>query len=374
MRTAAKKKLLIVNKAFWPSIGGVEETARELAEAASTDFDVTILAVAEGEERRQYRCGHSSVVKVPLHARPLSTPLSLEFMSAYRTLAKCADVIHIHSPYPPAELAFVTTPSRARAVITYHFDVVRQRALAPLYAPLIRRALIRCDRIVVSNPNLARTSPMLKNLSWKVSVAPPGIDFGDFQLSGDELPLVRNIRSPYRRPIVLFVGRLVYYKGVDFLIKAIRGVEAELVVIGRGPLEPQLRQLASREGVADRVHFLGGLSRTELKLQFHACDLFVLPSVARSEAFGLVLLEAMAAGKPLITTELGTGTSWVNDHSRTGLVVPPGNVDALGQAIKSLLEDPTRRSCMSQAARKRVREVFSYQGFCRGYLEAYTGR
>jgi rhamnosyl/mannosyltransferase len=366
-----RPRLLVATKAYRPVIGGIEETARDVAQIASAEFAATVLAVSESRADSTESDGTVTVVKTARLAKVFSAPLSLGYARAFRRLAQEADVIHVHSPYPPAELALVTSRPRARVVITYHFDLVRQRAVAPLYSPLLHAALERADRIVVSNPNLRHSSPNLRSYQDKIKVVSPGVDLTLFELAPAEANRVRELRSRFTRPLVLFVGRLVYYKGTRYLVRAVADVDVDLVIIGEGPLEGSLRRLADRLGIADRVRFLNHLPKAELIRYFQACDLLVLPSVARSEAFGLVLIEAMACGKPTISTEIGTGTSWINQHRKTGLVVPPRDSRALAAAIKELLGDPARRAEYGRAARARAQETFSFEKFAEGYLSVY---
>jgi len=367
----ARPRLLLVNKSFWPHVGGMEETVRDLARIATSRWDVTVLCVSEDAAGLDGTHESYRVVRVGRMAQLLSTPLSIRFQATYQRLASQSDVIHIHSPYPPAELAAATTRTDGRLVVTYHFDVVRQKFLGPLHRPLLHAVLRRADAIVCSSPNLAATSPMLAPYHSKIVIIPPGIDAGRLGLAATESQLVSAIRARYTRPRVLFVGRLVYYKGIEYLIKAAAEVDIDLLIVGRGSLERPLRELASEMGILDRTHFLSYLSDCELKLYYHACDVFVLPSIARSEAFGLVLLEAMAAGKPLVTTELGTGTSWVNLNGQTGIVVPPASPTELAAAIKALVAKPELARRYALAAEKRVREVLSRGQFASKSLTLY---
>lgn len=366
-----KPRVLIVTKGFWPRIGGVEKTAHELTQAVASEFDVTVLTVSDQRSSTTERCGNFTVVRVAKLASIFSTPISLTFPSVFQHLARCADIIHLHSPHPVGELSLMLSGFQAKVANTYHFDFVRQKIFAPIYRPLLHRTLDRTNVIVCSNPNIRRTSPILQLHADKVKIIPFGIDSAKFQLKGAEFEEVRTIRNQYSRPLVLFVGRLVYYKGIECLIRAASEVDINLIIIGNGPLEGKLRKLAYTLRIESRTHFLPHLPRRELKLYFHTCDLFVLPSVARSEAFGLVLLEAMACGKPLITTELGTGTSWVNQHGRTGLVVSPRDAPALAEAIRRLISEPDLARQFGHAAKIRVQEIFSYSRFAEGYLRIY---
>jgi rhamnosyl/mannosyltransferase len=318
-------------------------------------------------ERDGYR-----IVKVPRFAKIFSAPLSWSFHSTFTRLADSANIVHLHAPYPPAELSLLLARLCAKVVVTYHFDVVRQRIVSPVYHPVLHAALGRADRIVCSNPNLAATSPVLSAHHEKVTVIPFGIDPGRLHLSSEEELQVHARRSAHKRPVALFVGRLVYYKGVEYLVRAAARADLDVVIVGNGPLEESLRSLAAALGLTERVRFMPHVPWHELKLLYHTCDVFVLPSVARSEAFGLVLLEAMSAGKPLVTTELGTGTSWINQHGSTGLVVAPRNPDALGDAMRRLATDHELARRFGSAARARVLTNFSDRQFKADHLRVYA--
>ncbi len=357
----ARPRLLSICKAFWPHIGGVEEAARRLAVALTDDFDVTVLAVSD--DRSAWDTIHDGVrvIKLPLLTRPLSTPIAVGFPRVLRRLASTSDIIHVHSPWPPGELALLTVAPKSPVVLTWHFDIVRQRFIEPLYKPIVTTLLRRCARVICSNPNIAATSPYLIACRQELTVIPYGVDTSAWEPPAGIAGAVERIRQRHGRPIVLFVGRMVYYKGIEVLLHAIARTDAALAIVGKGPLEGNLKALAHSLGIDGRVAFLGALPNSELRLHYAACDVFVLPSVARSEAFGLVLLEAMSAGKPLVTTELGTGTSWINQHGHTGLVVPPRDAEALAQAISTILADRALARRYGEAARQRALDVFAHQ-------------
>ena len=179
------------------------------------------------------------------------------------------------------------------------------------------------------------------------------------------------IRQDAGRPIVLFVGRLVAYKGVDVLLEALHGIDAVALLVGNGPQRAALVAKAGSLGLSNRVQFLGEVSGDELSALYRACDLFVLPSVTRQEAFGVVQIEAMAYGKPVVSTDLGTGVAWVNQHGETGLVVPPGSASALHDAISQVLADAPRRIALGRAGAERARAVFNVDRMIDSTLDLY---
>jgi rhamnosyl/mannosyltransferase len=239
-------------------------------------------------------------------------------------------------------------------VLTYQSDIVRQRVLGRVWAPGLRAVLARADRVLATSPAYLASSPYLRAVRERVTVVPLGIDTRRFDVDS---AAARSSRGP--GPWLVFVGRLRYYKGLHVLVDALALVpEARLVLVGTGPEGPAIRARASARGVDARIEWLGDVPEERLPAILAAADLFVLPSTARSEAYGLSMVEAMAAGLPVISTELGTGTSWVNQDGVTGRVVAPGDPLALAAAIAALLGDHDARRRMGEAARARATAEF----------------
>ena len=200
-------------------------------------------------------------------------------------------------------------------------------------------------------------------------VIPFGIRAGDFV--HPDATRVAEVRRRHGERIVLGVGRLIYYKGFENLVRAMVDVRAAALIAGEGQLSGALAAEAERLGVADRVVLLGRVNDADLKACYHACEVFALPSVERSEAFGIVQLEAMACGKPVVNTWIDSAVPHVSLDGVTGLTVPPGDPTALAAALNALLDDPARRAAMGAAGRQRVREEFSAELMARRTLEVY---
>jgi len=288
-----------------------------------------------------------------VRARTLGLLLSQPLAPGFPALVhrEAGDVVHLHHPNPLGDLAAVTDRGRP-LVVTQHSDVVRQRALWPLYGPLVRRSFTRARRVVVASEQYVAASRELAGFEAKVRVIPYGIPGGRFDPRPETTARAAELRASWGardRPVVLAVGRLVSYKGFDVLLEAVRGLDAVAVIVGTGPLAGALRAAAGKN-----VVFAGRVADDLLPAYYRACDVFCLPSVTMAEAFGVVLLEAMASGKPLVTTSLPTGVSAVNRGGETGVVVPPGDAGALGDALRTLSGDAALRSAMG----KRAREVF----------------
>ena len=295
---------------------------------------------------------------------------------------------HLHFPYPPGDLAYLALPARPPLIITYHSDIVRQQLLLRAYGPLLKRTLRRAARIIATSPNYVASSSWLRRYAAKCVVVPLGIDIdrfvpadhqpttndqrhSQFPNLGSRFSVLSSVASAPNLPLLLFIGRLRYYKGLHVLLEAMPRIPARLLIGGSGPEQAQLAAQATELGVADRVHFLGDISDEQLPALYQAVDIFVMPAHLRAEALGLAQIEALASGIPCVSTELGTGTSFVNLHGETGLVVPPGDAAALARAVNTLLADPELRRRMGTAGRRRVAELFSRQRMVAGNEAVY---
>jgi rhamnosyl/mannosyltransferase len=237
----------------------------------------------------------------------------------------------------------------------------------------MHRLLDRADAVIATSRAYADSSEFLRTRPDRVRVIPLGVDPRCVAPTPERLALAEDIRSRSACPLVLFIGRLVYYKGVDILLQAMCGVRAGLAILGQGPLQADLGRRVRQLRLEDRVHFYPHQDEDHYAAFLHACDLLVLPSVARSEAFGLVQVEAHLAGKPVVGTDLPTGVPWVNLHEQTGLVVPPGNARALEGAIRQLVEDEEARRIMGQQAQARATAEFSLQTMLTRHARLYRG-
>lgn len=298
---------------------------------------------------------------------PLSPSLPFVLVNALRQV----DIVHFHHPFPLSEIAFALADTTAKTVVTWHADITRQRWAHFFYAPLVKRFLRRVDRIVATSQECLERSEFLRAVRSKCEVIPLGVDPDRFAVTPGVAKEAEAIRARYGKPLVLFVGRLVYYKGVRYLIEAMRDVNALCLIIGEGPCRKELEKASKACAVSDRVAFLGARSDEELPAYYHACDVFVLPSVEPAEAFGIVQLEAMACGKPVISTELPTGVRFVNLHGITGLRVPPRDPASLADGINNLLRDAELRDRLGSNGRKRVSEVFDVRMMVSAYLRLY---
>lgn len=362
-------KVLQVNKLYYPHIGGVEIHVRDLAVALHPLVDVKVLTANTRFATVRELIDGVEVIKVASLGRLQSAPLAPSFPLWLRKMN--ADIYHFHFPYPPGELSFLLAQIPGKLVVTYHSDIVRQRFLLTLYRPFLRRFLSRARSILAFSPNLIAHSFFLQEFKKKCQVIPYGIDLKVFKLTPEEERKVKEIKKKYGSNLILFVGRLIYYKGLSYLLEAMKGVKGTLLVAGEGNLREALEKKARETGIENKVHFLGEASDRELIILYHACDFLVLPSIAESEAFGRVQLEAHACGKPVVSTNLPTGVPYANVHEKTGLVVPPKDSLALAKALNTLLTEDFFRKKLGIQAKKRVETSFTYKAMAEAVMKVY---
>ena len=370
-------RVTFLNKYYWPPhLGGVEHHLSMLASAlaARPGMSVEAIVANEGKLTVRARVEGVDVIRVGRSFAYASTPVAPGMPAVIRAAAASPqppDVFHLMFPYPWGEASWLVAGSPGPTVLTYHSDIVRQRFLGAAYRPLLRRALQRVDRIIVGSPPMIEHSEVLAPFKDKCRVVPFAVETERFEPTPATLTRARELRAGHTRPIVLFVGRLIYYKGASVLVRAMADVDADLVMIGNGPLERELRALAASLGIADKVTFIPPVEDAELAAWYRAAAVFCLPSVARSEAYGLVQLEAHASGTPVVSTDLPTGVPWVNRDGETGLVVAPGDAPALAAALRTLLADEGLRARMGAHARERALTTFGVSAMVDGTLAVY---
>ncbi len=356
-------RILQVNKAYFPHIGGVESIVAQIAESlgARDGFQVRTLVCNDGFKAVCEVVNGASVERASTFARALRMPLSLDFFPRFRRMASESDAILLHHPFPLGFMASRLLARGQQSFVWYHADIVRQRLSGAMLTPLWNSVLGMATKIFVSSRRLLANSEVLRRFASKCVVIPFGFDFRPFEFTPAIGTAAADIRARYGGPLLLSVGRLVYYKGFEFLVEAMKAQNARLLIVGSGPLEKPLLELARAHGVADRVHIIASVP--DLTPYYHACDVFVLPSVARTEAFGLVQMEAMACGKPVINTNLPTAVPEVSMHNETGLTVPPRDASALAEAIGQLLGDAALRNRLGAAAKARIKTHFDLDRF-----------
>jgi glycosyltransferase involved in cell wall biosynthesis len=360
-------RVLQVGKFYPPHWGGMETHLKTLCESLVNEVDVQAVV---SNNAWLTESGHEGQVPVTRLANAFtiaSTPICPSLASTIRNTH--ADVVHIHWPNPWAALSYLAAGSPGRLVITYHSDVVRQKNLAMLLGPLFHRLFAKAAAVLVTSQSYLDSSTFLQSFRDKCHVVPLGIDVARF--SELDRAKVEQLRAEHGPRIVLAVGRHVYYKGFDVLIRAMAEVHGRLVLIGNGSLTAKLRRLCSEQWVALKVDFIDAVSDADLVAWYHAADVFVLPAVARSEAFGLAQVEAMACGLPVVNTQIESGVPWVSKNGLTGVTVAPHDPAPLAQALNRLLREPGTRKAMGRAGLDRARQVFSREAMTAATTAVY---
>jgi glycosyltransferase involved in cell wall biosynthesis len=369
-------KVLHVYRTYFPDPpGGLQEAIRQISlSTRACGVDARIFTLSPNPVPRDLQYPEGIVTRSRSWAAPASCDLGgLDALRRYRAQADWADVLHFHFPWPFADVLHLLGGRKKPSVMTYHSDIVRQRALGYVYGPLMRSTLRSMSAVVATSPEYARTSPVLSSVvrPERVKTIPLGIaDYRDEMIDGAggaDLPGRLMIGD---EPFFLALGVLRYYKGLHTLIEAAPSVGAKIVIAGSGPEMSNLSALAKEVG-ASNVVLAGQVSHAEKLALLRRCRAMVLPSHLRSEAFGMVLVEAAMFGKPLVCCEVGSGTSYVNEHGVTGFVVGPESSEQLSEAMNTLLADDALASRMGLAARERYERLFSGPALGRAYEALY---
>ncbi|MBB2697659.1 UNVERIFIED_ORG: rhamnosyl/mannosyltransferase [Rhizobium esperanzae] len=363
-------KVLHFFKTYWPdTFGGVERTIHAIAKGTQKHGICSeVLSLSRSPDTNTMVFDGHMAYKAKLDFEFASTGFSRDVFHHFRKLSREADIIHFHFPWPLMDIVNLATGHGKPTIVTYHSDIVKQKMLLKFYQPLMFRFLGSMDRIVATSPNYRRSSKVLQTFSSKTSVIPLGLSEGDYPVVAEETRVRWRSRLPKR--FFLFIGVLRYYKGVHILLEAARQTGFDVVLIGNGPIEDELKRTVRQQNLSN-VHFLGALSDAEKVAILDLSIGLVFPSHLRSEAFGLSLVEAAMRGKPMISCEIGTGTSFVNLDGETGLVIPPDDAPALSQAMTRLWDDhPLALSCGANA-RRRYEANFTAEQMAQSYVELY---
>lgn len=349
--------------------GGLEESIRQIALATAAELGATcdVLTVAPDGRGQTVTADYARVRAYPAALSISTCPLAPGMLPDLWRALDTADVVHLHAPWPFAEMAAWVRPGgRAKRVVTYHADIVNRDGLARAYRPFITRMLAGCHAVVATSQPYAETSPVLSRLARRPAVIPLGIDESSYPAPAPER--VAAWRARVGEGIFLFLGVLRYYKGLDVLAEATRDVPATTVIVGDGPEGPAL---AERTRDRSDLVLTGHLPDADKVALLRLARAVVLPSIQRAEAFGMSLLEGAMAGRALVSTALGTGTDRINRHGETGLVVPPGDPVALARALNRLAAEPATAAAFGDAARARFEAHYTGRAVGRAYGRLY---
>ena len=376
MSPEASMRVLHVYRTYFPDQpGGLQEAIRQICLSTSTlGIEAKVFTLSPQPTPKKINAIEAEVVRCRSWGAPASCDLGgLDAVMQFSALSNWADVIHYHFPWPFADILRLFGARNKPSVMTYHSDIVRQRYLGKIYGPLMRKTLQSMSTVVATSPTYAATSPVLtqhvhaKNLrTIPLGILNYASDITDDQANENTLARL-NLDD---RPFVLALGVLRYYKGLHTLIEAASKINGTVVIAGSGPKEPALKSQATRLA-AENIVFAGQVSETEKVSLLRQCRALVLPSHVRSEAFGMVLVEAAMFSKPMVCCEVGSGTSFVNKHGETGFVVPPESPCDLAVACNNLLNDKAAAVSMGAAARARYEQLFSGAALGRAYADLY---
>lgn len=357
-------------KTYYPdSFGGIEQVIFQLCKGTSRyGYTSEVLALSANAQETPIEFSGHLVHQASLDLHIASTGFSLSAFHKFAALAKQADIVHLHYPWPFMDIVHFATRHGKPTIVTYHSDIIRQKTLLKLYRPLKNRFLTSVDRIVATSPNYLATSPVLNRYRGKIVEITYGLDKSTYPAPTPEL--LANWRSKLEGRFFLFIGMLRYYKGLHILIEAAQGTHYPIVIVGAGPIEQELKAQAEQLGLRN-IHFLGQLPDEDKIALLTLCYGVVFPSHLRSEAFGISLLEGAMYGKPMISSEIGTGTTFINIGGETGLVVSPSDPVALRQAMQYLWEHPEEAAEMGRRAEERYWKHFTADQMVKSYVDLY---
>ncbi len=363
-------RVLHVYKSYYPdSFGGIEQVIFQLARGLTAlGAENRIVTLSPQAVPPVLHRPEGEVIRFKTTAQIASNPVALSALRGYREQVEWADVVHYQFPWPFADVMHLMCGGDTPSVVTYQSDIVRQKHLLRAYRPLMRRFLGSMDAVVATSPNYLATSPVLAGVGRKVDIIPNGID--ERALPALDPRIVAQWRERVGQGFFLFVGVLRYYKGIHILLQAARNVSKTVVIAGAGPEMQALQTLARKLGLG-HVHFAGEVSERDKVALYSLADVFVFPSNLRSEAFGMSLAEAAMFGRPMISCEIGTGTSFINLDGVTGWTIPPDNPQALAAAMKRFVDDPSSVARMGAMARERFQALFTGARMANAYMEIY---
>jgi rhamnosyl/mannosyltransferase len=350
-------------------MGGVEQVINQIARGSSKlGVETDVLSLTPGLDLNTIENDGYSAHRSKLDVQVASTGFSLSVFKRFAQLAKKADVIHYHFPWPFMDVVHFACGVKKPTVVTYHSDIIRQKYLLNFYRPLMIKFLDDVSRIVATSPNYLATSDVLLKYKHKVSIISIGLDKTTYtEPSLEKLAYWHERLGP---KFFLFVGVIRYYKGLHILMDAAQGTNYPIVILGSGPIEEEIKEQAIKLKLKN-IHFLGFLSDEDKIALLTLCYCVLFPSHLRSEAFGISLLEGAMYGKPMISSEIGTGTTFINIADETGLVVPPSDPMALNQAMRYIWEHPDKASEMGQKAQERYWKYFRADQMVAEYVKLY---
>jgi len=362
-------RVLHFYKTYFPdSFGGVEQFIFELSNGiAIHGVESKILSLSQNLSL-PFEINTNGSYRVRTDLKISSTDISIRAFKKFKNLADSVDIIHYHFPWPFMDLAHFFSHINKPTIVSYHSDIIKQQVLLRLYRPLMNRFLNDVDSIVASSPNFISSSQTLQKFKNKVEMIPFGISDSRINVNNKRLVFWKKTLG---EKFYLFVGVHRYYKGLIYLVEALAINQFPMVIVGDGPKTKELKNLVEQKNIKNII-FLGEVSDEDKDAIFQLTYGFVFPSHLRAESFGISLLEAAMYGKPMISCEIGTGTSFINIHNETGIVVTPQSTIALDLAMKYLWSNENMACKMGKAARDRYQKLFTSQLMCQAYYDIYS--
>lgn len=365
----SRLKVLQAGRVYPPSVGGVEQVMQLLSESLSDACDTEVLVANAGRQIVKENRNGIPVVRAGNLKTVWRMPIAPSYVTLFKRMSRDKDIVQLHFPYPIAEMAYLLSGYQGRLFVWWHGEIVRQRLVLPFYRPVVNAVLDRAEGIMVASEQQIEASEFLSQHREKCNVVPFGVDVEKMACTKAD-GLLRNELTDKASAVLLHVGRLAPQKGLVYAIEAMAQTRGcELMLVGDGELEDDLRRKAEECGVSSRVHFLGSRFGEELDRAYADCDVFVFPTLW--DSFGLVQIEAMACGKPVVNTWLDSAVPHVSVNGETGLTVPPRDSAALAAAIQRLVDDPCLRNKYGAAAAERARFSFSVDRMLQDVKDIY---
>lgn len=366
-------KVLHIGKFYPPYFGGIEKVNFDIVEGVNCNKIKVDVLCSNHERNKNFELDRNyKIFRVNTFKVLASTPISPRLPFVLKKIQDNYDIIHIHLPNPLANLAVFLTKPKSKIILHWHSDIVKQKFLLKFYAPLQNWLLNRADKIVSTSPFYIQGSKYLQKFKAKTVSIPLGVDIEELKFSDIE---VNFIKKKYEsKKIVFALGRLIYYKGFEYLIDAAKIIDENIIILigGVGKLEKELKQKIVDNDLQEKVVLIGKIAFHKLGSYYKACDLFCLPSIEKSEAFGVVQIEAMAFGKPIVSTNIkGSGVSWVNKNDVSGKIVNPKDAKDLGTAINLILSDHKTYDKYSKNSFSRFNELFTKKKMIDNFSNLY---
>ena len=366
-------KVLHIGKYYPPFFGGIEKVNFDIVEGLNARGCETDVLCFNHEKGKHVTNDYYRIIRCRTVVNAFSTPISFQIVQKLRAIHKEYDIIHVHLPNPLATIALQNSGFKGKVVLHWHSDIVKQSKLKRLYNPFQKWVLNRADKIIVTSENYLDASEDLLAQKAKCEVIPIGIDRGEFI---ENPPFRKNLEQETKHKKVVFgLGRLVYYKGFQFLIEAAKKLPEDIVIFigGEGPLAEQLHKEIKRSNLNEKVKLLGKIPFQELEEYYRRADVFCLPSCERSEAFGVVLIEAMSFGCPIVCCDIpGSGVPWVAKDGFNANIIKPKDAGALAQAIEDILSNKAKQVGFSENSQKRFQSLFQKELMVASVLDIYV--